>query len=96
MAHALAQAGWAAILIGGALFLGLAIALYSAAARRTGALLGWVSIAGFVVAALQLVAFIWLPSLAIPIWFILTAVTGVRASAVLAAGAASGPEPLPR
>ena len=80
VAHALAQAGWAAILIGGALFLGLAIALFSAEGRRTGTLVSWVAIAGFVAAVLQLVAFIWLPSLAIPLWFILVALTGIRAS----------------
>ncbi len=79
VAHALAQAGWAAILIGGALFLGLAIALFSAEGRRTGTLLGWVAIAGVVTAVLQLAAFIWLPSLAIPLWFMLVAVTGIRA-----------------
>jgi hypothetical protein len=79
VAHALAQAGWAAILVGGALFLGLAIAVFSAEGRRTGTLAGWVAIAGFVAALLQLGAFIWVPSLAIPLWFILVAVTGIRA-----------------
>ncbi len=79
VAHAFAQAGWAAILIGGAMFLGLAIALLSAEGRRTGTLVGWVAIAGFVAAVLQLGAFIWLPSLAIPLWFIVVAVTGIRA-----------------
>jgi len=82
VAHAFAQAGWAAILIGGALFLGLAIALFSAEGRRTGSLVGWVAIAGLVAAALQLVAFIWVPSLAIPLWFILVAVTGIRGNTV--------------
>ncbi|HVL04397.1 MAG TPA: hypothetical protein VM388_00270 [Acidimicrobiales bacterium] len=81
VAHAFAQAGWAAILVGGALFLGLAIAISSLAARQTGALPAWVTVAGFVVAALQLGAFIWLPSLAIPVWFLLAALTaGQRAT----------------
>lgn len=78
VAHAFAQAGWAAILVGGALFLGLAIAVNSLAARQTGALPAWVTITGFVVAALQLGAFIWLPSLAIPVWFLLAGLTAGR------------------
>ena len=53
------------------------LAANSFAGRRTGTLAAWVATAGFVAAALQLVAFIWLPSLAIPIWFLPAAATGV-------------------
>jgi hypothetical protein len=81
VAHAMSQAGWGVILVGGALFLGLGIAGFALGGRQTAALPSWVVITGFVAAALQLVAVIWFPALAIPLWVILAAVGGVRATA---------------
>lgn len=78
VAHSLAQAGFAAMLVPGSLFLAAGIALLSFAGRRAGVLVAWVAIAGFVVAALQLVALIWLPSLLVPLWVLVAAVAGAR------------------
>jgi hypothetical protein len=75
VAQALAQAGLTLMLLGGALFLGFGVAATSVAARRASALPPWVTIAGVVAGALQVVAFIWLPSLAIPLWVLLAGVT---------------------
>ena len=81
VAHAFAQAGFAAMLVPGSLLLGLGVAVLSFEGRKAGALASWVSIAGFVAAALQLVAIIWIPSFAIPLWALLAGVAGVRAGA---------------
>ena len=80
VAHALAQAGFAAMLVPGALALGAGVAMLSFAGRRAGVLVPWVAIAGFVAAVLQLVAFIWIPHFAIPLWVILAGVAGARAA----------------
>lgn len=74
VAHALAQSGFAAMLVPGSLFLGLGIAVLSFGGRRAGVLAPWVAIVGFVVAALQLFAFIWLPALTIPLWVLIASV----------------------
>jgi hypothetical protein len=81
VAHALAQAGFAAMLVPGSLALGAGVAMLSFAGRRAGVLVPWVAIAGFVAAALQLVAFIWIPHFAIPLWVILAGVGGAAATA---------------
>ena len=86
VAHALAQAGWAIALVGGALFVGAGIAGLCMAGRSSGHLVGWVAIAGLVVAVLQLGGVIWLPALLIPVWVAVSAATGVR----------SGDRPLPQ
>ena len=76
VAHALAQAGFAAMLVPGSLVLGAGVAMLSFAGRRAGVLVPWVAIAGFVAGALQLFAFIWIPHFAIPLWVILAAAAG--------------------
>jgi hypothetical protein len=81
VAHALAQAGFAAMLVPGSLLLGAGVAVLAFAGRRAGVLLPWVAIAGFVAAALQLVAFIWIPHFAIPLWVILACAAGARMTA---------------
>ncbi len=80
VAHTLAQAGFAAMLVPGSLFLGLGVGVLSFAGRRAGVLLSWVAIAGFVAAILQLVAFIWIPSFAIPLWVLVASLVGLRAA----------------
>ena len=80
VAHALAQAGYAAALVPGALLLGAAVAAFSVANRRTAVFPMWVSIIGYVVAALQLVAWIWIPFFAVPLWVIIAAATARRTS----------------
>jgi hypothetical protein len=78
VAHAFAQAGFAAMLVPGALALGAGVAMISFAGRRGGLLVPWVAIAGFVAAGLQLLAFIWIPHFAIPLWVILVGLVGAR------------------
>jgi hypothetical protein len=78
VAHAMAQAGWAAILVGGALSLGAALAGFALAGRETRAMASWLWIAGIVAAVLQLAAVVWVPSLAVPLWIGLSAIVGVR------------------
>jgi hypothetical protein len=75
VAHALAQAGFATALIPGALLLGAGVAAFAFANRRAGVLPSWVSIIGYVAAALQLAAIIWIPFFAIPLWVIIAAAT---------------------
>ena len=78
VAHALAQAGYGVMLIGGAMFLGLGVGMLAVAGRRTGVLVPWVGIAGIVAAVLQVVGYIWLPMFAIPLWVLIVAITGLR------------------
>jgi hypothetical protein len=73
VAHALAQAGFATALMPGALLLGAGVATFAFANRRAGVLPSWVSIVGYVAAALQLAAIIWIPFFAIPLWVIIAA-----------------------
>jgi len=78
VAHALAQAGFAAALVPGALLLGAGIAVFSFANRRAGVFPMWASIIGYVAAALQLLAIIWLPFFAIPLWIVIVAFVARR------------------
>lgn len=82
VAHALAQAGWGVMLIGGAMFLGLGVGMLAVAGRRLGVLVPWVGIAGIVAAVLQLVGYIWLPIFAIPLWVLIVAITKLRSAGV--------------
>jgi hypothetical protein len=73
VAHALAQAGFAAALVPGALLLGAGIAVFSFANRRAGVFPMWASIFGYIAAALQLLAIIWIPFFAVPLWIVIAA-----------------------
>ena len=84
VAHALAQAGFAAMLVPGSLLLGAGIAALSIAGRRTGVMVPWVAIAGFVAAALQLFSFIWIPHFAIPLWVIAAGAAGTAGATMTA------------
>jgi hypothetical protein len=81
VAHALAQAGFAAMLVPGSLLLGAGVAVLAFAGRRAGVLVPWVAIVGIVAGALQLFAFIWIPHFAIPLWVILAGAAGARMAA---------------
>jgi hypothetical protein len=87
VAHSFAQAGFAAMLVPGALALAAGVAMLSFAGRRAGLFVPWVAIAGFVAAALQLLAFIWIPHFAIPLWVILAGIAGTRRTTLTAATA---------
>jgi hypothetical protein len=78
VAHTFAQSGFAMMLVPGSLLLGLGVAVLSLAGRNAGVLLPWVAIAGLVAAALQLLAYIWIPSLAIPLWVLAASIVGFR------------------
>jgi hypothetical protein len=80
VAHALAQSGFGVMLVAGALFLGVGVAVSSVAGRRTGVLQPWVAIVGLVAAALQLASIIWIPHFAIPIWVLVASIAGVGAA----------------
>jgi hypothetical protein len=75
VAHALAQSGYAVMLIGGGMFIGLGVAIFAFEGRRLGAFLPWVAIIGIVAAALQLLAYFWIPMFAIPLWVLIVAIT---------------------
>ena len=78
VAHTFAAAGFGAILIPGALLIGLAIATFSLAGRQTGVFPSWVTIVGYVVAVLQLASIIFLPFLVVPVWLALASIAGTR------------------
>jgi hypothetical protein len=85
-AHTFAAAGFGAMLIPGALLIGLAIAVFSVAGRQTATFPSWVTIIGFIVAVLQLASIIWLPFLVVPVWFALASIAGTRRGVVTVAG----------
>jgi hypothetical protein len=87
VAHALAQAGYGVMLVGGAMFLGLGVGMLAVDGRRLGVLVPWVGVAGIVAAVLQLAGYIWLPIFAIPLWVLIVAITRLRS----VAGAAGVP-----
>ena len=78
VAHAIAGAGWAIMLIGGSWFLALGVAAIAFAARRTGSLPRWVSTAGLITAMLQIGAAFFFPVLVMPIWLLLASLSGFR------------------
>jgi hypothetical protein len=80
VAHAFAQAGYAVMLVPGAILIGVAIGVFSLANRRGQVFPAWVSIAGYVAAVLQLAAFIWMPHFAVPLWILLAAIVSSGAS----------------
>ena len=78
IAHTFAQAGYGLMLVPGALFLGAAVVVLSLVGRRAGVLLPWAAIAGIVAGALQVVSFLWIPALLIPLWVLVTSLAGLR------------------
>jgi hypothetical protein len=82
VAHTFAAAGFGAILIPGALLMGLAIAAFSLAGKQTAMFPSWLTIIGYIVAVLQLAAIIWLPFLVVPVWLALASIAGTKRTPV--------------
>lgn len=80
VAHALAQSGFAVMLVPGSLFLAVGVATLSLAGRNAGVLMPWVATAGLVAAVLQLASIMWIPSFAIPLWVLIASIAGLRAT----------------
>jgi hypothetical protein len=79
------QVGFGFLLVAGALCAGMFVGLASHLARRSGALPGWLTTAGFVVAVLQLVASIFFPFILFVLWVLIASILLVRrGSAALA------------
>jgi hypothetical protein len=75
--------GFGVLLVAGALAAGAFIATASYLARRDAILPGWLTIAGYIVAALQLVAGFFLPFVLFPLWILIVSIVLVsRASRV--------------
>ncbi len=75
------------LVVPGALAAGVFVALASYLARRGGVLPGWLTIAGYVVAVLQLAAVIFFPLLLVPLWVLVTSIVLLRRGAGAAAAA---------
>jgi hypothetical protein len=91
VAHALAQAGFATMLVPGALLLGAGVVVFAFANRRALMFPRWVSILGYVAGALQLAAIVWIPFFAIPLWVVIAAAAMRRSVAAPAADQSSQP-----
>ncbi|HSS08377.1 MAG TPA: hypothetical protein VLL25_00735 [Acidimicrobiales bacterium] len=72
------QIGFGLLLVAGALCAGLFVALASFLARRTGTLPGWLTIAGYVIAVLQLAASFFFPFVLFPLWVLVAAIVFLR------------------
>ena len=72
------QIGFALLLVAGALAAGLFVGMASYLARRSGALPGWLTIAGYVVAVLQLVASFFFPFLLFLLWVLVASIVLLR------------------
>jgi hypothetical protein len=72
------QIGFALLLVAGALAAGLFVGMASHLARRSGTLPGWLTIAGYVVAVLQLVASFFFPFLLFLLWVLVASIVLLR------------------
>jgi hypothetical protein len=72
------QVGFGVLLVAGALAAGAFTATASYLARRDGLLPGWLTIAGYVVAVLQLVGALFLPFALFPLWVLVTSIVLLR------------------
>jgi hypothetical protein len=77
-ARQLDNIGFGLLLVAGALAAGLFIAMASYLARRNGTLPGWLTIAGYVVAVLQLAAGLFFPFVLVPLWVLIAAIVLLR------------------
>ena len=69
------------MLVAGALSAGLFTATASYAARRDAILPGWLTIAGYVVAVLQLAAGLFFPFVLFPLWVLVVSIVLLRRTA---------------
>jgi len=72
------QIGYAMLLVAGALAAGLFVGMASHLARRSGALPGWLTVAGYVVAVLQLAASLFFPFLLFLLWVFVASIVLMR------------------
>ena len=75
------QIGFGLLLVAGALCAGLFVAMASFLARRSETLPGWLTIAGYIVAVLQLVASLFLPFILFPLWVLVASILLLRRGA---------------
>jgi hypothetical protein len=80
LAQQLDQAGFALLLVAGALAAGLFTVLASYAASRSGALPAWLCIAGYVVGALQVLAALFFPFALFFLWVLIASIVLVSRS----------------
>jgi hypothetical protein len=73
--------GFAVLLVAGALAAGAFTATASYAARRDAILPGWLTIAGYVVAVLQLAAGLFFPFVLFPLWVLVVSIVLLRRTA---------------
>jgi heme/copper-type cytochrome/quinol oxidase subunit 2 len=72
------QIGFGLLLVAGALCAGVFVAVASFLARRSGALPGWLTTAGYVVAVLQLAASLFFPFILFPLWVLIASIVLLR------------------
>jgi hypothetical protein len=84
IAQQLEGLGFGTLLIPGALAAGAFVASASAASRQIGALPAWLAIAGFVVAALQLIGVLFFPFALFVLWVLVAAIVLVARTPRLA------------
>jgi hypothetical protein len=68
------QIGFGVLLVAGALTAGAFVATASSLARRDQILPGWLTVAGYVVAMLQLAAALFLPFVLFPLWILIASI----------------------
>jgi hypothetical protein len=85
------QLGFGLLLLAGGLCAGAFVALASFLSRRSGTLPGWLTIAGYVVAALQLVATLFFPFVLFPLWVLVVSIVLLRAHSAQDEAAPSTP-----
>ena len=69
------------LVVPGALAAGVFVAMASYLCRREGVLPGWLTIAGYVVAVLQLAAVVFIPLLLVPLWVLVVSIVVLRREA---------------
>lgn len=75
------QIGFGLLLVAGALCAGVFVGMASFLTRRSETLPGWLTIAGYVVAVLQLVAAIFFPFILFPLWVLVASILLLRRGA---------------
>ena len=85
LARQLDNTGFALLLVAGALAAGAFVATASYLARRDAILPGWLTISGYVVAVLQLVAGLFFPFVLFPLWVLVVSIVLLRRTARVAA-----------
>jgi hypothetical protein len=80
------QIGFAVLLVAGALAAGLFVIVASHSARQGGALPGWLTIAGYIVGVLQIIAAFFIPFLLFLLWVLIVSIVLIRHRDGAAAG----------